>query len=293
MPEGDTVYRAAAKLDRALTGHVLTPSDFRVPQHSPPSTSASGTVIRTLSRGKHLLTRIDHQRAWTLHTHLKMEGSLARLPRRRAVASPRHPGTAGARHRGAQGRRLPARHRRARAAGAGGRPGGPPRSRPARPRLGRGARPSPTSATSPAGRSDRRCSTSATSPASATCTWPSCASPCGVHPASARRRRSTDLPRLVRRGQADARGQQGAGDPVDDRRPPPARADVGLPSRQARRAAGAARRSRSRCWASSVASARPTGAPAASPSAEPERRGRVRRRRRPRRRPGGRRRSAC
>ena len=31
MPEGDTVYRAAAKLDRALTGHRLTLSDFRVP----------------------------------------------------------------------------------------------------------------------------------------------------------------------------------------------------------------------------------------------------------------------
>jgi endonuclease-8 len=34
-----------------------------------------GTVIRTLSRGKHLLTRVDHERAWTIHTHLKMEGS--------------------------------------------------------------------------------------------------------------------------------------------------------------------------------------------------------------------------
>ena len=32
MPEGDTVYRAARKLDRALTGHVLAASDFRVPQ---------------------------------------------------------------------------------------------------------------------------------------------------------------------------------------------------------------------------------------------------------------------
>jgi endonuclease-8 len=32
-------------------------------------------VSRTRSRGKHLLTRIDHERGWTLHTHLKMEGS--------------------------------------------------------------------------------------------------------------------------------------------------------------------------------------------------------------------------
>ena len=31
MPEGDTVYRAARLLDRALTGQVLTRTDFRVP----------------------------------------------------------------------------------------------------------------------------------------------------------------------------------------------------------------------------------------------------------------------
>jgi endonuclease-8 len=74
VPEGDTVYRAAAKLDRALTGHRLTLTDFRVPAIATVDLRG-GTVIRTLSRGKHLLTRIDHQRAWTLHTHLKMEGS--------------------------------------------------------------------------------------------------------------------------------------------------------------------------------------------------------------------------
>ena len=74
MPEGDTVYRAAAKLDRALTGHRLTLSDFRVPAFATVDLR-EGTVIRTLSRGKHLLTRVDHQRAWTIHTHLKMEGS--------------------------------------------------------------------------------------------------------------------------------------------------------------------------------------------------------------------------
>lgn len=74
MPEGDTVYRAAATLDRALTGHRLTVSDFRVPAYATLDLTG-GTVIRTLSRGKHLITRIDHERPWTLHTHLKMEGS--------------------------------------------------------------------------------------------------------------------------------------------------------------------------------------------------------------------------
>lgn len=74
MPEGDTVFRSAAALDRALTGHRLTVTDFRVPSFATLDLTG-GTVVRSLSRGKHLLTRIDHDRAWTLHTHLKMEGS--------------------------------------------------------------------------------------------------------------------------------------------------------------------------------------------------------------------------
>jgi endonuclease-8 len=79
VPEGDTVYRAARALDRALAGQVLTGTDFRVPQLATVDL-AGGTVLRTLSRGKHLLTRIDAGvdtggRSWTLHTHLKMEGS--------------------------------------------------------------------------------------------------------------------------------------------------------------------------------------------------------------------------
>ena len=36
---------------------------------------AGASVLETVSRGKHLLTRIDGERPWTLHTHLKMEGS--------------------------------------------------------------------------------------------------------------------------------------------------------------------------------------------------------------------------
>jgi endonuclease VIII len=74
VPEGDTVHRAAAMLDRALTGHRLTITDMRVPAFATLDLTG-GTVVRTLARGKHLLTRIDHDRAWTLHTHLKMEGS--------------------------------------------------------------------------------------------------------------------------------------------------------------------------------------------------------------------------
>ena len=74
MPEGDTVYRAARLLDRTLAGRVLTGCDFRVPQLATVDLSG-GRVLGTWSRGKHLLTRIDTDHTWTLHTHLKMEGS--------------------------------------------------------------------------------------------------------------------------------------------------------------------------------------------------------------------------
>ena len=72
MPEGDTIWRTALHLDKALTGQVLVETDFRVPAHATLDL-AGRTVESTVSRGKHLLTRIgpDH----TLHTHLKMEGS--------------------------------------------------------------------------------------------------------------------------------------------------------------------------------------------------------------------------
>src|SRR6478672_5340832 len=75
MPEGDTVHRTARLLDRSLSGRLLTGTDFRVPQLATTDLSGS-TVTATVSRGKHLLTRIDGtDGSWTLHTHLKMEGA--------------------------------------------------------------------------------------------------------------------------------------------------------------------------------------------------------------------------
>lgn len=77
MPEGDTVWRAAHRLDEALTGRVLTASDFRVPQLAT-SDLTGRTVLAIVPRGKHLLTRVgpgpDGDEPLTLHTHLKMEG---------------------------------------------------------------------------------------------------------------------------------------------------------------------------------------------------------------------------
>ena len=72
MPEGDVVWRAARQLDDALTGRVLIRTDFRVPRHATTDLTG-GTVTGTVSRGKHLLTRVDSGQS--IHTHLRMEGS--------------------------------------------------------------------------------------------------------------------------------------------------------------------------------------------------------------------------
>ncbi|MCW2786810.1 MAG: DNA-formamidopyrimidine glycosylase [Marmoricola sp.] len=70
MPEGDSVFRTARRLD-ALTGQVLTGSDFRIPSLATVDL-AGRRVLETVSRGKHLLTRLED--GMTLHSHLKMEG---------------------------------------------------------------------------------------------------------------------------------------------------------------------------------------------------------------------------
>jgi endonuclease-8 len=72
VPEGDTVWLAARQLHEALSGRVLTHSDFRVPQLA--TTSLVGqSVLEVVSRGKHLLARLSS--GLTLHTHLRMDGA--------------------------------------------------------------------------------------------------------------------------------------------------------------------------------------------------------------------------
>lgn len=70
MPEGDTVYRAAQRLDTALAGTEVTTFDLRVPQVA--TVDLTGEIVHeVVPRGKHLLHRIG---GMTLHSHLKMEG---------------------------------------------------------------------------------------------------------------------------------------------------------------------------------------------------------------------------
>jgi len=69
VPEGDTVYLAAQRLHGALADRVLTTSDFRVP-HLATVELTGRRVFEVVSRGKHLLTRVEGD--LTLHTHLRM-----------------------------------------------------------------------------------------------------------------------------------------------------------------------------------------------------------------------------
>ncbi|QKJ18427.1 Fpg/Nei family DNA glycosylase [Microbacterium hominis] len=71
MPEGDTVFRTARRLDAALSGSEVTRFELRVPQAA--TVDLRGQVVRDVTaRGKHLLHRIGEH---TLRSHLKMEGS--------------------------------------------------------------------------------------------------------------------------------------------------------------------------------------------------------------------------
>ncbi|AYJ49207.1 DNA-formamidopyrimidine glycosylase family protein [Rhodococcus sp. P1Y] len=77
MPEGDTVYRAANVLRAALEGKVLTGCDIRVPRYATVDFTGH-TVEAVLSRGKHLLIRVG---GYSIHSHLKMEGTWQVYPR--------------------------------------------------------------------------------------------------------------------------------------------------------------------------------------------------------------------
>jgi endonuclease-8 len=72
VPEGDSVYRLARRLDRSLTGRVVTRSDLRVPAHAT-ADLAGRRLLEQATHGKHLLTRLAGD--LTLHTHLRMDGS--------------------------------------------------------------------------------------------------------------------------------------------------------------------------------------------------------------------------
>jgi len=71
MPEGDTVFRTARRLDEALVGSEVTRFDLRVPRFATVDLTGQ-PIIASIPRGKHLLLRIGDS---TLHSHLRMDGA--------------------------------------------------------------------------------------------------------------------------------------------------------------------------------------------------------------------------
>lgn len=83
MPEGDTIFRAARTLHRALAGHPVTrfssvyPALTRIDEDAP---IAGRTITAVDARGKHLLVHLGAPPAGgagalTLRTHMRMSGS--------------------------------------------------------------------------------------------------------------------------------------------------------------------------------------------------------------------------
>lgn len=71
MPEGDTVWRSAHRLNQALAGEPITLCDLRFPSIATVDVRGA-TTTEVVSAGKHLLHRLDS--GLTIHSHLKMEG---------------------------------------------------------------------------------------------------------------------------------------------------------------------------------------------------------------------------
>ena len=72
MPEGDTVWRTAQRLHAALAGTPAALVDLRWGE-TDEAPLVGAVVDEVVPRGKHLLHRFTT--GWTLHTHLRMEGS--------------------------------------------------------------------------------------------------------------------------------------------------------------------------------------------------------------------------
>jgi endonuclease VIII len=77
VPEGDSVWKLARRLDRQLAGRTVLRSDFRTPRLATRDVSGR-TVAGHATHGKHLLTRLgglNDSPPVTLHSHLRMDGS--------------------------------------------------------------------------------------------------------------------------------------------------------------------------------------------------------------------------
>ena len=72
MPEGDTIFRTAARLRPVLAGRTIEAARARDPAF-PAATLLGRTIAGVEAHGKHLLMPLDDQR--TIHSHLGLHGS--------------------------------------------------------------------------------------------------------------------------------------------------------------------------------------------------------------------------
>jgi endonuclease-8 len=71
VPEGDTIWKTASTLERALAGRTIVAFETAVPVRRRPAEGASIDAVR--ARGKHLLIAFGD--GTVLHTHMQMRGS--------------------------------------------------------------------------------------------------------------------------------------------------------------------------------------------------------------------------
>lgn len=85
MPEGDAVWRTAQRLHAGFAGDTLIRTDFRWPSLAT-TTLVGARTVEVVPHGKHLLHRVvvtgrgADDGEWTLHSHLRMDGSWRVLP---------------------------------------------------------------------------------------------------------------------------------------------------------------------------------------------------------------------
>jgi endonuclease-8 len=107
VPEGDTVWRTATRLHRALAGEPVTRWDLRWGELAT-SDLVGARTLEVVSRGKHILQRLDA--GVTLHSHLRMEGQWriedARTISARQLANPQIRAVVGTERWAAVGLRL-------------------------------------------------------------------------------------------------------------------------------------------------------------------------------------------
>ncbi len=78
VPEGDTIFRLAARLEHAIGGHTIEACESAIVEVRAAHVKGA-RVVRVEARGKHLL--IGLSTGFTLHAHLRMEGAVHLYPR--------------------------------------------------------------------------------------------------------------------------------------------------------------------------------------------------------------------